>query len=282
MVNLLPPIITHYDKRRQHVCKSVRYNKTGQRLDIWRPQHVNHAGGAPVMLFVPGGAWMLGHRRGQSHQLMAHLVDQGWVCVAIDYRTAPFNRWPAPFVDVRTAMRWVRKYIGHFGGNPDFVTIAGASAGGHMASLLGLAENGRLRPDAVVSFYGVYDWQFRGSLYHEGLLRLLEHVIVGKSQRKHPEIFRDASPIAHIHEGAPPFLIIHGTGDWLTPVQGARRFSRKLAAVSEEDVVYREIPGAVHAFDLVSPPQAKEAIDLVDSFLDGVRLRDRRGLAVAS
>jgi dipeptidyl aminopeptidase/acylaminoacyl peptidase len=71
-----------------------------------------------------------------------------------------------------------------------------------------------------VSLYGVYDWTFRGSPYHAGLVQILETVVVGKRIATHPELFRDASPIKHIRKDAPPFLIVHGTADWLTPVQG--------------------------------------------------------------
>lgn len=222
---------------------------------------------------------MVGHRRPQGYALMSHLVDQGWICVAMDYRTAPINRWPRPFLDVQDAFRWTRQNIEDYGGDQDFVAVAGASAGGHMASLLGLAwdypEFGGTpfgnSPDAVISLYGVYDWEFRGSLYHEGFLRILETVIVGKSQRNHPMTFCDASPINHVRPDAPPFLIVHGTADFLTPVGGARRFNKELRRVSESGVVYYEIPRAVHAFDLLHPGQTASAIKVADEFLDAAR-----------
>lgn len=278
----LPPIIAHYDKRRQHVYESVRYNGD-QWLDIWRPKGALMSP-APVLLFVPGGAWMIGSRRGQGHELMSHLVEQGWICVAIDYRTAPLHRWPAPFVDVMSALRWTRRNIARFGGDPNFVAMMGASAGGHMASLAGLTFPGADRvgkysgfasdrPDAVISLYGVYDWTFRGSAYHAGFGQVLEKVIVGRPQRKDPETYLSASPIYHVRPDAPPFLVIHGTRDWLTPVSGSRRFVLKLRAISGGGVSYHEIPGAPHAFDLINPTQAKSAIQLIDQFLSNVRHR---------
>lgn len=279
LCSTLPPFITAYDKARQHVCRTVRYNATGQKLDIWRPDNLD--GPAPVLLFVPGGGWVIGRRRGQAHALMAHLVRRGWICVAIDYRTAPRNLWPACFLDVKQAMLWTREHIAEYGGDPNFVVMAGGSAGGHMASLAGLAGDHPcfpledVRPDAVISLYGVYDWTFRGSVYHQGFAQILERVIVGKTQRHHPDVFLDASPVSHVRADAPPFLILHGSGDWLTPVGGARRFHEKLAAVSQGTVTYHEIPGAVHAFDLLHPGQGREAIRVIDTFLADVQVKVR-------
>lgn len=63
-------------------------------LDIWRRQDLDHDGRAPVLLQVPGGAWMVGNKRGQAHPLMSHLAELGWVCVAINYRLSPRSTWP--------------------------------------------------------------------------------------------------------------------------------------------------------------------------------------------
>lgn len=265
------PFITHIDKPRQHVSATIKYSGN-LKLDIWRPEHIY--GPAPVLVFIPGGAWMIGHRRGQAHVMMSHLVERGWICVSIDYRTAPRNRWPAQIEDVAAALAWTRDNIGNYGygGNPNFVAVAGASAGGHLASLAGLAWERfgiatQDRPDAVVALYGVFDWRHQGSPHHILFNRLLEQVVVGKSERNHPDIFRDASPIVHVRPDAPPFLIVQGSGDVLTPAAGARAFYRQLSAVSHSPVVYHHIPWGVHAFDLVHPGQAQESAHAVDQFL---------------
>lgn len=273
-----PPALTHFDKATRHVSATVEY-ANGQKLDIWQPRDLSTP--APVLLYIPGGGWMLGHRRGQGHALLSRLVDEGWICVSIDYRTAPQHRWPAHFIDVKEALWWITTNIENYGGDPDGVlAVAGASAGGHMAALAGLAWDSPayssvpgVRPDAVIPLYGVYDWTFRGSPYHDGFVRILESAVVGKRQGRHPEIFIDASPIKHVRPDAPPFLIIHGQSDWLTPVGGARRFRRKLSEVSE-CVEYQEFPGAGHAFDLTNPTATKSAVTVITNFLDRVRNKD--------
>ena len=140
------PFLTNAGKRSQYVVDSPLYSRT-QRLDIWLPERIDEP--APVLMFIPGGAWTIGDRRGQGYGLMSHMCDQGWICAAINYRTAPFNRWPAPFEDVSVAWAWVVNNIAEYGGDINRIAVAGVSAGGHMASLLGLIDP--IQPDAVVS-----------------------------------------------------------------------------------------------------------------------------------
>ena len=273
MFDFRPPLFTHRDKIDEHVKATVVYNSTGQQMDIWQPAPSDHP--APVLIFVPGGAWMFGHRRPQGYALMSHLVEQGWLCLAIDYRTAPINRWPLPFIDVLNALKWARDHASEYGGDPRFVAIAGASAGGHMASLAGLAWDHPTfytwpasQPDAVVSLYGVYDWRWHQNFYHQVISQLLELIVVGKSPHRYPEIFHDASPIKHVRPDAPPFMLVQGTSDWLTPPSGARLFHKRLSAVSESAVDYLEISGGAHGFDLVHGAQTEYAVNGIAEFLN--------------
>lgn len=62
-------------------------------MDVWRRDDLaDHS--APVLLFVPGVAWVHGSRFLQGYALMSHLAEKGWVCLSIDYRVAPHNPWP--------------------------------------------------------------------------------------------------------------------------------------------------------------------------------------------
>ena len=64
--------------------------------------------GAPVLLQIHGGAWSSGSKAADAHPLMAHMVERGWVCVSVDYRLGPAERWPAQIVDVKRALAWTR------------------------------------------------------------------------------------------------------------------------------------------------------------------------------
>ncbi|HWN26527.1 MAG TPA: alpha/beta hydrolase, partial [Actinomycetospora sp.] len=107
-------------------------------LDVWRhPALPDHAR-APVLLQIHGGAWSSGSKAADAHPLMAAMVGRGWVCVSVDYRLGPAERWPAQIVDVKRALAWTRAHIGEHGGDPDRIAITGGSSGAHLAALAAL------------------------------------------------------------------------------------------------------------------------------------------------
>ncbi|MDF2823184.1 MAG: nlhH 12 [Mycobacterium sp.] len=289
----IPPFVrAAAQKRRCLYRSSVRYgDHPAQLLDVWRRPDLP-PGPAPVLLFVPGGAWVQGTRVLQGHTLLHHLVKQGWVCLTMDYRVSPVHRWPRHIEDVNAAIAWARANVDRFGGDRDFVALAGCSAGGHLAALAGLTpgdpafrgellEHADTSVDAVVGIYGRYDWQDRSTPARQNFQGFLERVVVRRSQKKHPDIFEAASPMARLHENAPPFLLIHGDSDIVIPVGEARAFRDALRATSRNAVEYREIPRAGHAFDLVDTSHARRCAVEAAHFLNGVRDRhtDSRTLA---
>ncbi|MDP9167618.1 MAG: alpha/beta hydrolase, partial [Actinomycetota bacterium] len=134
-----PPVWKALEHRRNVYRSSVRYGDSpSQVLDVWRSKELP-AQPAPVMIFLPGGAWVHGGRILQGYALMSHLAEMGWVCLSIDYRVAPNHPWPQHITDVKTAIAWARANVDKFGGDRNFVTVAGTSAGGHLAALAGLS-----------------------------------------------------------------------------------------------------------------------------------------------
>ncbi len=283
-VSRIPPFVRARAQRRRCLYRSsIQYGgHPAQLLDVWRRPDLPP--GAPVLLFVPGGAWVQGTRVLQGHTLLSHLVKQGWVCLTMDYRVSPVHRWPRHIADVNAAIAWARANIEQYGGDPGFVAVAGCSAGGHLASLAGLTPGderfrGELGADAdttvdaVVSIYGRYDWEDRSTPTRRNFQGFLERVVVGRKQSRHPEIYAAASPMARIHEDAPPFFVIHGRHDAIIPVHEARHFRTALEATSRNAVVYSEVPRAGHAFDLVDSSHARRCAVEVSDFLDGVLAR---------
>jgi acetyl esterase/lipase len=281
-VDRVPPFLRASAQRRKSLYrKSVQYgDHPAQQLDVWRRKDLP-AGPAPVLLFVPGGAWVQGTRVLQGHTLLSHLVEQGWVCVTMDYRVSPVHRWPRHVEDVNAAIAWARANVDKYGGNRDFVAIAGCSAGGHLASLAALTvgdpafrgeltETADTSVDAVVGIYGRYDWQDRSTATRRSFTNFLERVVVRRKQDRHPEIFEAASPIMRIHEQAPPFLLIHGDHDSIIPVAEARAFRDALRARSGSAVEYVELPKAGHAFDLVDSSHARRSAVESTRFLESV------------
>jgi acetyl esterase/lipase len=254
------------------------------KLDVYRPR--NPGRDLPVLLQIHGGAWMIGDKREQALPLMHRLTSQGWVCVSANYRLSPHATFPDHIIDCKRALAWVRDHIAEHGGDPSWVAVTGGSAGGHLASLLALTPNEpRFQPGfetvdtrvrACVSFYGVYDFHDRhGSYPNRGFARTLERYIMKGGPHEIPELWDLASPISHVRSDAPPFFVTHGDRDTLVPVAQARHFVRALAEKSQQPVVYAEIPGAQHAFELFPSLRALAVIEGVERFLAWTRSADQ-------
>jgi acetyl esterase/lipase len=271
--------------------KNVDYWGDGHkrhRLDIYSSRLAPPAG-APVMLYIHGGAWVIGEKREQGKPMMYELVARGWVCVAINYRLSPKATWPDQIVDAKRAVAWVKEHIAEYGGDPSFVALSGGSAGGHLCALLALSEGDpAFQPgfegadtsvDACVPFYGVMDMTGadEGSgRYGPGLLELLEKSVMKTTAAEHPEVFRAASPTLRVRADAPPFFVLHGQNDTLVPVDVARTFVAALRAVSQAPVAYAELPLAQHAFDVLASLRCQASTAGVAAFLDAARLAARQ------
>jgi acetyl esterase/lipase len=276
-----PPIWDALRQRRYLYRRGVHYGDSpAQLLDVWRRKDLPTEP-APVLIFVPGGAWVHGRSMGQGSALMSRLAELGWVCLAIDYRVAPHHRWPRHITDVKTAIAWARANVDKFGGDRNFVAVAGCSAGGHLSALAGLTPNdpqyqaklpegADSSVDAVVGIYGRYDWEDRSTPERDRFVDFLEQVVVKRTIARRPEVFRDASPIARVHRNAPPFLVIHGSKDSVIPVEQAQVFVERLRAVSNSMVGYLELPGAGHGFDLIDGERAGIAAHATSLFLNQV------------
>jgi len=251
-------------------------------LDVYRsrlapPRH------APVMVYVHGGAWMIGDKREQGKPMMFELVARGWVCVAINYRLSPNATWPEHIVDVKRAVAWVKEHIAEYGGDPAFVAISGGSAGGHLCALHALsAGDARFQPgfedkdtsvQACAPFYGVMDLTSspEASLFGSGLVEMLEKTVMKEKEDEHPDDFRDASPTFRVRPDAPPFFVLHGVNDTLVPVETARAFVARLRAVSRQPVAYAELPLAQHAFDVLASLRCQATTSAVGDFLEAAR-----------
>ena len=261
---------------------NVQYGPYGRRnmLDVYHRR--DKPSGAPVLFQIHGGGWVIGHKRQQAIPLMLHLAQKGWVCVSVNYRLSPRATFPDHLVDLKRALAWVREHIDEYGGDPNFVVATGGSAGGHLTALVGLTGNDpEYQPGfedadttvaAAVPYYGVYDFinDFGIKANEQRATAFLERMVMKSKRAENPEAWRKASPQFRVREDAPPFFILHGHHDSLVPVEEARRFVEKLRGVSKSAVVYAELPGAQHAFDIFPSLRTGHVIRGVERFLDYV------------
>lgn len=274
-----------HPKEGVEVIRNVAYGPAGKRnrLDVYKPE--GDVRGAPVLLQVHGGAWVIGEKEQQALPLMRHLAQRGWVCVAANYRLSPKVRFPEHLIDLKRAIRWIREHVAEHGGDPEWLAVTGGSAGGHLTALLALTGNDpRFQPDfeqvdtrvdAAVPFYGIYDFADRENVRGRSSMQsFLERMVMPRPLAEDPELWDQASPVTWIHDAAPPFFVIHGESDALAFVEQARLFVTDLRAKSRNPVVYAEIPRAQHAFEIFNSVRSAYAVNAVARFLEWVRARD--------
>ena len=213
----------------------------------------------------------------QARPLMHYMAARGFICVSVNYRLSPRAEWPDHLIDVKQALVWVKQHIDEYGGDPEFVIATGGSAGGYLTAMLALTanepryqpgfEDADTRVQGAVPLYAPYDLLDRGRTHPTmGLRLLLEYLVIGQSRKDAPELYHDASPLSHVRADAPPFLVVHGTHDSLTPVEEARLFVQSLRAASKNVVAYAELPYAQHAFEIFHSERTLHAIQGVHRF----------------
>jgi acetyl esterase/lipase len=234
--------------------RNLRYGEAGrgQVLDVYasrrRPQR------APVFVYLHSGGFRMGSKMLGARPLLYRLASRGWVCVSANYRLSAPVPYGGRVVDVKRVVAWIREHGVAYGADPSTLILAGGSAGAHLAATTALtAGDARFQPgfeaadtsvSAVVALYGYY-----GAAGDENV---------------------PTSPHAYLHAGAPPFFIVHGTLDTLVLVEDARRFARELSQVSNQPVVYAELPGTQHNFDYFHSLRFHAVTDAVESFLSRV------------
>lgn len=117
-------------------------------LSIYVPESTG--GKVPVMVWIHGGAYLCGGSEDPRYSA-DRLVEKGNVIVVrISYRLGALGYLWLPekgianlgLKDQQIALRWIKRNISHFGGDPDNITLFGQSAGAHsIASLIAVSED---------------------------------------------------------------------------------------------------------------------------------------------
>lgn len=247
-----------------------------QRLDLYLPK-APQADKLPLVVFIHGGAWLAGDRSGGARQVLQFVESGDYIGASIGYRLSGDATWPAQIHDCKAAIRWLRAHAAEYGIDPDRIAVMGSSAGGHLAALLGTsgdvaAVEGDLgehddvssRVACVVDYFGPADLLTMGdypSQIDHNSADAPEARLLGGAVQEHKELAREASPVTHVTQDDPPFLILHGTNDMIVPFHQSVELDEKLRESQVESIfIYIEQGG--HGFN------APEAEKRVQAFLD--------------
>lgn len=259
-----------------------------QILDLYLPSNAGQAT-LPVMVWIHGGGWLNGDHAGVPRQIR-DLTLKGMAVISIDYRrsTTPY---PTTIYDVRQAIRWIYVNATTYGFDPNHIGVSGASAGGHLAAMLGtaadvssldLTPNGlEPRVHLVVDFYGPSellemdnDWAAAscttGSNQHSVAPSPETDLIDCTTNLSNCTAEAiEASPVTWASSDDPPFIVLHGADDCTVPTpQGQRMYDAMVAAgVPATHIV---TPNAGHLVGEVGTPEAWDTIyAAVDTYLRG-------------
>ncbi len=232
----------------------VRGGDANQRLDLVLPAPVTKA--APLIVWIHGGGW----EQGSHHQNPARaMAERGYAVASIGYRLSSQAKYPAQIEDCKAAIRWLRAHAAEYGIDPGRIGIWGASAGGHLAALLGTTAKDR-RFDVgenleqssavrcVIDSFGPSDFLHWGDpplsaaydTSNNALARLL-----GGRLADHVELARLASPVTFVDKDAAPFLIMHGADDPVVPAQQSVVLDAALRKAGVESTLII-VPGGGH------------------------------------
>ena len=216
--------------------------------------------GAPVLVYLHGGAYSSGNKSREARELLFRLAGQGWVTISANYRLRPQASFFDHLADTKRVLGWVHEHVADYGGDADMLVVSGGSAGAHLATIAALSQNDpALQPgfestdtsvSAVIGFYGWYDG------YYE----------LGGGNSP-------VGPLGYRTQDAPPFLVIHGHDDPLAIVEDARRLVGHLRSGSSEPVAYAELPHAHHSFDVFYTLRSEAVVDAVEAFTGWLRTR---------
>jgi acetyl esterase/lipase len=211
--------------------RDIEYAQAGDQaltLDLYLPKSPN---GPPLVVWVHGGAWRAGSKKDMP---LGRLVEQGYAVASVDYRLSPVAPFPAQVHDLKAAIRFLRAKAIDYGCNAQRIAIAGGSAGGHLAALVGVTngdkalegdvgdyDNESSDVQAIVSFYGMSDLMtiLSQSTPHGLKVRVPAlQLFLGGQPAEKPDLARQASPFFHVDENAPPLLLLHGDQDPQAPI----------------------------------------------------------------
>ena len=219
-----------------------------QTLDLFIPNTRRNQNNRtlPLVVWIHGGGWIQGDKNSGNHPArIPHLVKtEKYIGASINYRLSGEAKWPSQIHDCKAAIRWLRGNAEKYGINQEKIAVWGASAGGHLASMLGVSHNnkkleGKLgsfkfvssKVQAVINYYGPSLFlqmdDYPSKIVHSSP-NSPESKLLGIPLRKDTKLANEASPYSYVNSDMPPFLHFHGTDDPLVPYNQSLILHQKL------------------------------------------------------
>lgn len=247
------------------VVRDVEYARVetqSLKLDLHLPREKSRA---PLIVWSHGGAWRSGSKSGMP---LGALVEEGYAVASVDYRLSTQAKFPAQIHDLKGAIRFLRGHGKEWALPTQKIVIAGDSAGGHLAALVGVSNgNAELEGEVgndrsqssdvqgIISFYGAGNLTtiLKQSTPHGLSVRVPAlDLLLGGQPEDLPALARLASPVFHVDRSDPPLLLLHGDQDPQMPINQAHELCgayKKAGAPVQFEVVHGAGHGGAAFYD---------------------------------
>ncbi len=231
-------------------------------LDLHLP---DSPGEAPLIVYIHGGAWRSGSR---TRMPLGRLVQGGFAVASVDYRLSIEARFPAQVHDIKAAIRFLRAHDASYSYESRRIGIAGSSAGGHLAALVGVT-NGHASLEGTVGNHAAESSDVQAAVSYFGATNLLTilaqstphglkvrapalKLLLGASPLENDRLARVASPVQHVDAGDPPLYLLHGDQDPQMPINQAHELQGAFQRAGLQvrfDVLHGEAHGGEAFYD---------------------------------
>lgn len=288
------------------LMKTYVYKQVGDvkiEADVYRPED---DAVRPVLVWIHGGALIVGNRQGVPQQLLDLCRDEGYALVSIDYRLAPETKLPAIIEDIKDAFAWIRgagAEQAHL--DPQRLVVSGGSAGGYLTMMTGFVVEPR--PKALVAYWGYGNldaaWYSEPSKFYRETVALIPKDVayqaVGKTvltgagnapeHRNRGKFYHylrqnglwlqevagmqpgsadltPYCPVKNIDADYPPILMVHGTVDTDVPYEQSAEMAEELVRRKLPHELVT-VPGAGHGLSGGDPKLVAEANERALQFI---------------
>ncbi len=264
-VALAAAVGAHASEPAPSVVSDVAYLAAGrtEKLDLYLPAPPAD-GRLPTVVWIHGGGWTSGDKaEARAKEICGTLAGAGYVAASINYRLGN-DAWPQNLLDCKEAVRFLRAHAAEYHVDPDRIAVAGGSAGGHLALMVGFtAGQKEFEPAAgpgvssavrcIVDLYGPTDLLVHGQTDEKGeptpMRKLMAKSLAAFGVTSdEAELLRVASPVEHVAQDIPPVLILHGRADTTVDFSQSEKLDRLLR---EKGVEHEFVPldGVGHTFN---------------------------------
>jgi pectin methylesterase-like acyl-CoA thioesterase/acetyl esterase/lipase len=203
--------------------KNIPYCSTKERelkLDVFYPKEKAERKRTAI-IFIHGGGWRSGNKA-IHYPLLQQLATLGYVCVTPEYRLSTEALYPAAIHDIKTVLRWTRKYAKKYNIDVNKIVASGHSAGGELAAFMG-ATNGMTTFDGN-GCYKEFSGKANAIIDLDGTLAFIHPESgegddskrtsaatywFGYSKTENPELWKQAAPLTHVGKHTPPTQFIN-------------------------------------------------------------------------